>query len=101
MSVLKEAGDAGWSPEQAIGKMQAFASELGTFGVLRVILAFFAATGLWLVYLSAVYQSFRTLHRLSTAPALLAFIVGLVGTLMFVTFVVTPQFGAIYKVLGS
>ena len=68
MSVLKEAANAGWSPEQAIRKMQAFVSELGTFGVVRVILAFFAATGLWLVYLSVVYQSFRTLHRLSTAP---------------------------------
>jgi hypothetical protein len=97
ISILKEAADAAWSPANLLTKMQGFVAELGPFGIARLLVAFVAATFLWGLFLTAVFASFRTLHRLSWGSAFVAFVVGLIGTMAFVAFVVTPQFGTVYK----
>jgi hypothetical protein len=100
ISILKDAADAAWSPADLVIKMQTFVAELGPFGIARLLVAFVAATFLWGLFFSAVFESFRTLHRLSWGRAFAAFVLGLTAMMAFVALVVTPQFGTVYKLFG-
>jgi hypothetical protein len=100
ISVLKDAAEASWSPAEAVVQMQAFVAALGPFGVARLLIAFAAATCLWLLFLTAVFESLRTLHRLSLGRALVAFGSGLIITVAFLAFVVAPQFGTLYRLIA-
>ena len=97
VSILKDAADIGWRPEQGFAKMQAFVDAIGTYGVLRLSAAFLAATVLWTLFLAAVFEAFRTLHRLGKGTALIAFGCGMVAIVAFVSFVVGPYFGTVYS----
>ncbi len=97
VSILSDAADIGWRPEQGLAKMRAFVDAIGPFGVVRLFAAFLAATVLWTLFLAAVFQAFRTLHRLGKGSALLAFGCGMLAVLAFVSFVVGPYFGTVYS----
>jgi hypothetical protein len=100
ISILKDAADAAWGPTELLSKMQVFVATLAPFAIARLLVAFVAATLLWGLFFTAVFESFRTLHRLSSGRAFVAFVLGLIGTMAFVAFVVTPQFGTVYKLFA-
>ena len=97
VSVLTEAADIGWRLDQGLARMHAFVDAIGLFGVLRLLIAFAAATALWTLFFAAVFEAFRTLHRLGKGIALLAFACGMGAIVIFAGFVVAPYFGTIYQ----
>ena len=97
VSILTDAAGIAWRPAQGWEKMHAFVAEIGAFGILRLTAALLAATALWALFLAAVYQAFRTLHRLGQGVALLAFGCGMIVVLVFVFLVVGPYFGTVYR----
>ncbi|HSB71248.1 MAG TPA: toll/interleukin-1 receptor domain-containing protein [Candidatus Methylomirabilis sp.] len=101
VSILQDVASIRWGLDEGLARLQEFTGGLGPFGILRILVALLAASVLWGLFLAAVFESFRTLHRLGRGIALVAFGVGLVATLMFVLFIVAPYFGAVYTLFAS
>lgn len=101
VSILQDVASISWRLDQGLAKMREFTGALGLFGILRIVTAFLAATVLWGLFLAAVFESFRTLHRLGKGIALVAFGFGMMATLIFVLVFVAPYFGAVYALFSG
>jgi hypothetical protein len=101
VSIARDAASMSWRLDQGIAKMQEFARALGSIGILRIFIAFLAATVLWVLFFAAVFESFRTLHRLGKGIALVAFGFGMIAILIFLLFIVAPYSGAVYALFSG
>jgi hypothetical protein len=99
VSVLKDVADVAWSPAMAHAALVQFTERLGSFGVIRVVMAFGVASALWLILAAGTFSALRSLHRVGRARALLAFGLGLAGYMVFLAVFYGPLVGAAYRAL--
>ena len=100
IAVTKGLPDLAWTPGQALDQATRFVEGLGSFGTIRVLVSFAAATALWAILLTAIFQGLRALHRLRAGRALLAFIAGWLAYVAFLAFFYAPLAGMVYQAFG-
>jgi TIR domain len=100
ISVMQATPDLSWTPARTLEQLETFTAGLGTFGTVRVVVSFVAATILWGVMPTAMVQALRTLHRLGWLRVLPAFAGGWLAYLAFVVFFYAPLIGMVYQAFG-
>lgn len=70
-------------------------SQLSVREVVGLCLSFLLSTVVFVLFFVGVFRAFRRLHRLNAAPALLAFALGLVGSVVVLIFFVGPLLSAV------
>jgi TIR domain-containing protein len=101
VSILQDVASISWRLDQGLVRMREFTGALGLFGIVRIVSAFLAATVFWVLFFAAVFESFRTLHRLGKGIALVAFACGMIAILIFVLVLVAPYSGAVYALFSG
>ena len=70
-------------------------SQLSVWEVVGLCLSFLLSTVVFVLFFVSVFRAFRRLHRLNAAPALLAFVLGLVGSVVVLIFFLGPMLSAV------
>jgi hypothetical protein len=59
--VLEEASNIRWTVGSGIAELTRTTADLGAFGIARLFLSFIASSVVWLLFVTAIYEAFRTL----------------------------------------
>jgi len=70
-------------------------SQLSVWEVVGVCLSFLLSTVVFALFFVSVFRAFRRLHRLNKFPALLAFVLGLFGSVVVLIFFLAPLLSAV------
>jgi hypothetical protein len=90
----------GSSFPQILDQFAAQAGQLSTWDRSSLLLSLLLTTVVFVLFFKSIFETFRTLHRLSKARAIFAFMGGLVCTYVFMAMFVIPLLSAIYHGLG-
>ena len=70
-------------------------SRLSVWEIVGLCLSFLLSTVVFVMFFVSVFRVFRRLHKLNMAPALLAFVLGLVGSVVVLMFFLEPLLSAV------
>ncbi len=70
-------------------------SRLSVWEIVGLCLSFLLSTVVFVLFFVSVFRVFRRLHKLNMAPALLAFVLGLVGSVVVLMFFLEPLLSAV------
>src|SRR5215472_4597068 len=72
-------------------------SRLSVWEIIGFILSFLLSTVMFVLFFVGVFRVFRMLHKLNKARALLAFVLGLAGTVIVLVFFLEPLLSPLWR----